>query len=115
LEGVKPSGAFAISTDGGATHVNALTLSRWASKAGKDITDFQAKRIRSGVETLLASARISGEHRGRLQSHGISGVQSRHYDGHHYLDEKREALETLFDLLEGKKPTTGKVVVLKAA
>lgn len=114
LEGAKPSGAFAISTDGGATHVNALTLSRWASKAGKDITDFQAKRIRSGVETLLASARISGEHRGRLQSHGISGVQSRHYDGHHYLDEKREALETLFDLLEGKKPTTGKVVALKA-
>jgi len=28
-----------------------------------------------------------------LQSHGLGGVQSRHYDRHTYMDEKREALQ----------------------
>jgi hypothetical protein len=68
-------------------------------QAGADIVGFQTKRIRSGIETFLAGAKISQEHRGRLQSHGISGVQSRHYDGYEYLDEKRNALETLFRFL----------------
>jgi hypothetical protein len=95
--------AFAFSTDGGYTHVAATTLSAWAVEVtGKKINDFKAKRIRSGVETLLASARISAEHRGRLQSHGISGVQSRHYDDHDYFDEKLAALNTLHRLLERK-------------
>jgi len=35
-----------------------------------------------------------------VQSHGIVGVQARHYDGHDYMAEKRQALETLFKLLE---------------
>lgn len=99
----KPQGAYAISTDGGKTHLSAITMSHWAGAAAAGITDFQTKRIRSGVETLLAAARVSTEIRGRLQSHGISGVQARHYDGHDYMDEKRQALETLFNLLEGKE------------
>lgn len=94
-----PCGEFALSTDGGNTHVSAATLSEWAMQCGAGIPGFQTKRIRSGVETLLASARVSGEHRGRLQSHGISGVQARHYDGHDYMEEKREALKTLFKAL----------------
>ena len=49
---------------------------------------------------MLASAGVSQEIRGRLQSHGISGVQARHYDGHDYMDEKRNALEALFRILE---------------
>lgn len=64
------------------------------------LPDFQTKRIRSGLETLLASARIISDIRGSLQSHGITGVQARHYDGHDYLEEKRQALETLHRLLE---------------
>ena len=79
----------------------ATTLSRWAVEAAADIPDFQAKRIRSGVETILAAAMISTEIRGRLQSHGISGVQARHYDGHDYLEQKLSALKTLFGLLDG--------------
>lgn len=96
-----PTGEFALSTDGGLTHVAATSLSHWAVEAaGEHIEDFQAKRIRSGVETLLASAGVSKEIRGRLQSHGIAGVQARHYDGHDYMAEKRQALEALFKLLE---------------
>lgn len=109
----KPQGHFALSTDGGKTHLGAITLSAWAVEAAADLSDFQTKRIRSGVETLLASAGVPSEIRGRLQSHGIAGVQARHYDGHDYLKEKRKALETLFNHLQ-RKPGA-KVVPIKAA
>ena len=94
----RAAGEYAISTDGGVTHLAATTLSAWAVDASGS-TDFKAKRIRSGVETLLASARVSTDVRGRLQSHGIAGVQARHYDGYDYLNEKREALELLHSIL----------------
>lgn len=114
LRECNPQGLFALSTDGGVTHLAATTLSAWAVEAvGDKIPDFQAKRIRSGVETLLASARISSEIRGRLQSHGISGVQARHYDGHDYMDEKRHALVTLHKLVTTSK--AGNVIPFKAA
>jgi integrase len=101
LSECRPSGLFALSTDEGETHVAATTLSNWASAAALDaIEGFQAKRVRSGVETLLASVGVSQDIRGRLQSHGITGVQVRHYDGHDYMPEKRKALETLYKLLE---------------
>jgi hypothetical protein len=82
-------------------------LSDWAIEAAQnDIEDFQAKRIRSGVETLLASAGVSQDIRGRLQSHGIGGVQTRHYDGHDYLSEKRTALEILFRVVDQRTAAT---------
>ena len=108
----RPQGEFAISTDGGVTHLSATGLSRWAVEAAAHIPNFQTKRIRSGVETLLASLEVSSDHRGRLQSHGIAGVQNRHYDGHDYLNEKRRALEVLFRYLDGRE--SGKVVKLRA-
>ena len=61
---------------------------------------------------MLASAGVSRDTRGRLQSHGISGVQATHYDGHDYLPEKRQALETLLRLLEADQ---GKVVPIRSA
>lgn len=112
LKECEPRGHFALSTDGGETHLAATTLSAWAVEAASDqIPDFRAKRVRSGVETLLASARISSEIRGRLQSHGISGVQAKHYDGHDYMVEKRHALTTLHRLLIA--PRSGSVVSIK--
>lgn len=113
LKECKPKGVYALSTDEGETHLAATTLSRWAVEAAADIVDFQTKRIRSGVETILASAKVSTEVRGRLQSHGISGVQARHYDGHDYMDEKRNALKTLFRLLDA--PEKSNVVPIRAA
>lgn len=100
----KPQGHYALSTDGGETHIANTTLSAWAvAAAGETIPDFKAKRIRSGVETALAAAQVSEETRGRLQSHGISGVQNKHYNGYEYMAEKREALNILFKLLQTKK------------
>lgn len=110
----KPQGHYALSTDGGKTHLGAITLSAWAVEAAVEIPDFQAKRIRSGVETLLASVGVSTEIRGRLQSHGIAGVQARHYDGHDYMAEKRKALETLHKLLN-QKPASNVTPIKKRA
>ena len=42
---------------------------------------FELKRIRSGIETLLVAQGVSREIRGHLQSHGLTGVQARYYDG----------------------------------
>jgi hypothetical protein len=55
--------------------------------------------LRRTVETRLAEAGVSREVRARLQSHGLGGVQERHYDRHDYLPETRAALETLYGLL----------------
>lgn len=104
----KPQGEFALSTDGGTTHVAASNLSKWAQDAVNDIhaektiPEFQAKRIRSGVETLLSKAGVSQEVRGHLQSHGLSGIQQTHYDGNDFLSEKLAALILLHQTVERK-------------
>lgn len=108
LRDCKPAREFALSTDGGTTHVAATTLSEWAAQAAHGVEEFQAKRIRSGVETMLAAAGVPQDIRGRLQSHGIAGVQARHYDGHDYLPEKRKALETLHKLLNAPAKGTNR-------
>jgi hypothetical protein len=97
-----PAHGFVLSTDGGKTPMHPTSLSAWASAVGDKakIRDFQLKRVRSGVETALASIGISMDVRGQLQSHGISGVQAKHYDAHEYLPEKRKALSALYNLLE---------------
>lgn len=70
------------------------------------IKDFSAKRIRSGVETLLASLKVSKETRGHLQSHGLSGVQHQSYDDYQYQEEIRDALSRLYVALD-TKPNLG--------
>lgn len=66
--------------------------------------------LRRTVETRLAAAGVSVDVRAQLQSHGLGGVQARHYDRHDYHAEKREALETLYRLLTGEP---GNVVNLR--
>lgn len=95
------TGEYLLSSDGGDTHIAPTTLSDWAiDLVGSKIDGFQVKRLRSGVETFLASVRVSREIRGHLQSHGVGGVQAAHYDAHDYLPEKIEALEKLHRALE---------------
>jgi len=63
--------------------------------------NFTVGDIRRTVETRLAALGVSVDVRAQLQSHGLGGVQQRHYDRHDYLPEKRAALETLHRLLTG--------------
>lgn len=61
--------------------------------------EFSITDLRRTVETRLADLGIHSDVRAQLQSHGLGGVQSRHYDRHDYLKEKREALEALIRLM----------------
>ncbi len=99
----KRQGEYVISTTAGRKPINVRTLAGWAHDVVSGAVDgFQLKRIRSGVETLLAAAGVSREIRAHLQSHGLSGVQARHYDGHDYMPEKRSALDILARELQSK-------------
>lgn len=83
LAGVKRVGDYVFSIDDGVQSIHGFTLSGWAAQvAGNQIAGFQLKRARSGVETLLAVNRLSREIRGHVQSHGLTGIQARHHDGH---------------------------------
>jgi integrase len=101
LKWLRREGLFAVSTTGGEIQISVRTMAAWAhAVVGDAIAGFQLKRIRSGVETLLPSCGVSREIRGHLQSHGQTGVQARHYDGHDYMPEKRRALEILLHQLQ---------------
>jgi integrase len=71
--------------------------------AGEAREPFQLRDVRRSCETLMASMGISETVRGHVQSHGLGGVQNRHYDMHKYLKEKRLALLKLSKLLEKLK------------
>lgn len=64
---------------------------------------FSVADLRRTVETRLAELGVHSDVRAQLQSHGLGGVQSRHYDRHDYLREKRDALEALYRLLAPKE------------
>ena len=53
---------------------------------------FQYADIRRTAETRLAALEILESTRAQIQSHGISGVQVKHYDKWTYMPQKREAL-----------------------
>jgi hypothetical protein len=61
---------------------------------GRIRAPFQQRDIRRTAETQLARLRVPKTVRAQLLSHGLGGVQDRHYDRHDYLDEKTEALRT---------------------
>ena len=54
---------------------------------------FSLRDVRRTVETTLASLGVSQDVRAQLLSHGLSGVQQKHYDRHDYRAEKGAALE----------------------
>jgi integrase len=57
------------------------------------IVPFRFGDLRRTSETMLASLGVDRETRAQLLSHGRQGVQAKHYDRHHYLPEKRAAME----------------------
>jgi|SRR5690606_34785859 len=79
-------------------------------KAETITTPITPGTIRRTVETRLAAVGVPKEVRAQLQSHGLGGLQDRHYDRHTYLDEKLAALKKLRGLLTSK----GKVIKFPA-
>jgi len=75
-------------------------LSSAMVKATESREPFQLRDLRRTLETLMARVGVSRDVRGQVQSHGLGGVQQRHYDMHEYLAEKRRALRRLDARLE---------------
>jgi integrase len=87
-------------------------------KKAKEVrADFSLRDLRRTVETVLAGMGVSRETRAQIQSHGLGGVQQRHYDRHDYMTEKRNALKAwvrrLRDVAREKKKAPTNVVDIK--
>lgn len=68
---------------------------------------FDLRDIRRTCETTLARLRVDKDTRAQLLSHGLSGVQSAHYDRYEYIDEKHSALiiwENFLNELSNESP-----------
>ena len=60
----------------------------------REVTEpFSLRDVRRTVETTLAALAVSQDLRAQIQSHGLSGIQHKHYNRHDYRSEKREVLE----------------------
>ena len=53
---------------------------------------FSMRDLRRTAETHMAALGISSDVRAQIQSHGLGGIQVRHYDRHDYMPEKQAAL-----------------------
>jgi len=62
---------------------------------------FSMRDLRRTAETHMAALGISSDVRAQIQSHGLGGIQARHYDRHDYMPEKRAALALWTQRLKG--------------
>jgi integrase len=60
---------------------------------GEATEGFSLSDLRRTAETTLAALGVSQDVRAQIQSHGLGGIQQKHYNRHDYRPEKREALE----------------------
>jgi integrase len=79
-------------------------------KAREVAEPFLLRDIRRTIETALASLGVSQDLRAQIQSHGLGGIQQKHYNRHDYSTEKREALEKWARWLLAGPIRSGKVI-----
>jgi len=90
----------------GQKHMLVTSLSRQCIRVCQalGLINVQLRDVRRTVETEMARLGISKDLRAHLLSHGLGGIQDRHYDRYDRIDEKREALEKwekhLLELME---------------
>ena len=93
-----------------------VSLEEEAKKAGKAVPErFTAKDIRRTAHYLMVDAGLTREERNLLQNHAQTGIDTKHYNRHDQLPEKREAIRKydawLTKVIEGK---VSKLVNLEA-
>ncbi|MGF2734827.1 tyrosine-type recombinase/integrase [Marinobacter sp. DUT-1] len=111
IERITGAGEYVFSCDGGIRPVNGKYISERVDKIREAMGKaeelegghFTAGTIRATIETRLAAKpyRVSSDVLGQLLSHGLGGVQARHYQHHNFHDEKLEALQMLYRMVEG--------------
>jgi len=104
---IEPRSASIWATESGPLHPSTLSAAVYdictamlADPKAKCSSPFRGGDIRRTVETMLAQElRVPKDSRAQLLSHGISGVQDRHYDKGDHLEEKRRVLNAWNDWL----------------
>lgn len=86
-------------------YVHDMSVAMIANKLSQ--APFQFRDLRRTAETMMASLNVTKDVRAQLQSHGLGGVQDRHYDRFHYMPQKTSALlswQAHLDCLADGKP-----------
>ncbi|MBA2483093.1 MAG: integrase family protein [Nitrosomonas sp.] len=112
IERLTGTGRFIFSCDGGLKPVHIGFINDIVKKIRVQMEKlgqlekgyFTAGTIRATIETRLAAKpyRVSSDVLSQLLSHGLGGVQARHYQHHDFFDEKLETLQMLHRMVEGK-------------
>jgi integrase len=100
LDGLAP-GEPVFSTDGKhcvrvetlGSQISAIVTKMLECNPPEARDSFQLRDLRRTCETQMAALKISRDLRAQLQSHGLGGIQARHYDRHTYFAEKKQALQ----------------------
>lgn len=119
------SGDFVFSCNGGVSPVNIKYLGEVVLEVNKKMEDagqllkgrFTAGCIRKTIETRLADRpyRVSSDVLAQLLSHGLGGVQNKHYQRYDYFEDKLEALGKLYRLVEGEPEPQAQILHFGAA
>lgn len=120
VERITGAGEYVFSCDGGIRPINGKYIServdkiRDAMKEAKELEGghFTPGTIRATIETRLAAKpyRVSSDVLAQLLSHGMGGVQARHYQHHNFHEEKLEALQMLYRMVEGQPEPVAQVL-----
>jgi integrase len=113
-------GPFVFSWDGGIKRASEAYLAKQVQRICADMEKageleqgrFTAGSLRATVETRLAAKpyRVTSDVLAQLLSHGMGGVQARHYQKHDFYDEKLEALEMLHRMVEGASEPQAQII-----
>jgi len=120
IDRITGAGEYVFSCDGGIRPINKKYIGERVDKirdAMKEANElegghFTPGTIRATIETRLAAKpyRVSSDVLGQLLSHGMGGVQQRHYQHHNFHEEKLEALEMLQRMVEGQPEPMAQVI-----
>ena len=114
------TGNYVFSCNGGKSPINGKYIAERVDKIRDAMAEaeelegghFTPKSIRKTVETRLAAKpyRVSSDVLAHLESHGRGTVQAKHYQRHDYFDEKLEALQMLYRMVEGQPEPSAQVL-----
>jgi integrase len=120
IDEITGGGDYVFSCDGGKTPIHIAYLNDVAKaicatmqEAGElEGTPFTAGTIRATIETRLIAKpySVSSDVLAHLLSHGMGGIQQRHYQHHDFFDEKLDALQKLHGMLTQPR---GKVTAIR--
>lgn len=123
IERIGGGGQYVFSCNGGKSPMSNSVLnnvaksicSKMAKNGELEKGDFTAGAIRATIETRLIASpyRVSSDVLAHLLSHGMGGIQQKHYQRHDFFEEKLEALQKLQRMLEGESEPSADVIPLK--